>query len=139
MRTILFTLMVFCSMTLLADNIKRPDSYNYTRGVEAIQNNNLEEALEYLRKEISEHPDNGYAYSWLALVKNYNEDFGEALTATNAAIKKLPSKDKEYKAFAYSTRAKVYLNLEDTVQALKDYATAINLTPEEDNLYNTRA
>lgn len=139
MRTILFTLMMFCSMTLLADNIKRPDSYNYTRGVEAIQNNNLEEALEYLRKEISEHPDNGYAYTWFALVNNYNEDFGEALTATNAAIKKLPSKDKEYKAFAYATRAKVYLNLEDTVQALKDYATAISLTPEDDRLYNSRA
>lgn len=31
-----------------AQNVKRPDSYNYTRGVEAVQSNNFEEALEYL-------------------------------------------------------------------------------------------
>lgn len=140
MKTILLTMMVFCSSTMFADsNIKRPDSYNYTRGVEAIQNNKAEEALEYLNKEIAEHPDNGYAYSWLALVKNYNEDFGEALTASNVAIKKIPSKDKEYKSFAYSTRAKVFLNLQDTVQAYKDYAAAISLTPQNDKLYNARA
>ena len=140
MRTILLTMMMLCSSMMFADsNIKRPDSYNYTRGVEAIQNNNAEEALEYLNKEIDEHPDNGYAYSWLALVKNYNEDFGEALTASNVAIKKIPSKDKEYKAFAYSTRAKVFLNLQDTAQAYKDYASAISITPQDDRLYNSRA
>lgn len=139
MKTILLTIMLFSTSMTFADNIKRPNSYNYTRGVEAIQNNNAEEALEYLNKEIDEHPDNGYAYLWLALVKNYNEDFGEALTASNVAIKKIPSKDKEYKAFAYSTRAKVFLNLQDTAQAYKDYAFAISITPQDDRLYNNRA
>ena len=124
---------------MLADNIKRPDSYNYSRGVEAINNNNAEEALDYLNKEINEHPDNGYAFAWIALVRNYNEEFGRALTAANIAVKKIPSKDKEYKAFAYGTRAKVYLNLEDTIQALKDYSQAINVMPDDDRLYNQRA
>ena len=124
---------------MLADNIKRPDSYNYTRGVEAINNNNAEEALDYLNKEINDHPDNGYAFAWIALVRNYNEEFGRALTAANIAVKKIPSKDKEYKAFAYGTRAKVYLNLEDTIQALKDYSQAINVMPDDDRLYNQRA
>lgn len=140
MRTMLVTLLFLCTSTMFADNnIKRPDSYNYTRGVEAIQNNNAEEALEYLNKEIAEHPENGYAYSWLALVKKHSEDFGEALTACNAAIKKIPSKDKDYKSFAFSTRAAIFLNLEDTIQALKDYASAINIKPEDDRLYNARA
>lgn len=124
---------------MLADNIKRPDSYNYSRGVEAINNNNAEEALDYLNKEINEHPDNGYAFAWIALVRNFNEEFGRALTAANIAVKKIPSKDKEYKAFAYGTRAKVYLNLEDTIQALKDYSQAINVMPDDDRLYNQRA
>lgn len=124
---------------MLADNIKRPDSYNYSRGVEAINNNNAEEALDYLNKEINEHPDNGYAFAWIALVRNYNEEFGRALTAANVAVRKIPSKDKEYKAFAYGTRAQVYLNLEDTIQALKDYSQAINVMPDDDRLYNQRA
>lgn len=139
MRTILLSLSIACSSILYADNIKRPDSYNYTRGIEAIQNNNAEEALKYLNQEISEHPENGYAFAWVALVRVSTEEFGRALTASNIAIKKIPSKDKEYKSLAYSTRAQVFLNLNDTVHALKDYAQAIALTPEDDRLYNTRA
>lgn len=139
MRYFILSILVLCSSVMLADNIKRPDSYNYSRGVEAINNNNAEEALDYLNKEINEHPDNGYAFAWIALVRNYNEEFGRALTAANIAVKKIPSKDKEYKAFAYGTRAKVYLNLEDTIQALKDYSQAINVMPDDDRLYNQRA
>lgn len=139
MRQFILSILVLCSSVMLADNIKRPDSYNYSRGVEAINNNNAEEALDYLNKEINEHPDNGYAFAWIALVRIYNEEFGRALTAANIAVKKIPSKDKEYKAFAYGTRAKVYLNLEDTIQALKDYSQAINVMPDDDRLYNQRA
>lgn len=72
-------------------------------------------------------------------MRNYNEEFGRALTAANVAVKKIPSKDKEYKAFAYGTRAQVYLNLEDTIQALKDYSQAINIVPDDDRFYNQRA
>lgn len=139
MRYFILSILVLCSSAIFADNIKRPDSYNYSRGVEAINNNNAEEALDYLNKEINEHPDNGYAFAWIALVRNYNEEFGRALTAANIAVKKIPSKDKEYKAFTYGTRAKVYLNLEDTIQALKDYSQAINVMPDDDRLYNQRA
>lgn len=139
MKQFILSILVLCSSAIFADNIKRPDSYNYTRGVEAITNNNLEEALDYLNKEINEHPDNGYAFAWIALVRNYNEEFGRALTAANVAVKKIPSKDKEYKAFAYGTRAQVYLNLEDTIQALKDYSQAINIVPDDDRFYNQRA
>lgn len=139
MRQFILSILVLCSSVMLADNIKRPDSYNYSRGVEAINNNNAEEALDYLNKEINEHPDNGYAFAWIALVRNYNEEFGRALTAANVAVKRIPSKDKEYKAFAYGTRAQVYLNLEDTIQALKDYSQAINIVPDDDRFYNQRA
>ena len=139
MRQFILSILVLCSSVMLADNIKRPDSYNYSRGVEAIKNNNAEEALDYLNKEINEHPDNGYAFAWIALVRNYNEELGRALTAANVAVKKIPSKDKEYKAFAYGTRAQVYLNLEDTIQALKDYSQAINIVPDDDRFYNQRA
>lgn len=136
---IILCLMLLCSTSVWAQKMKRPDSYNYNRGVEAIQNNNAEEALEYLNKEISEYPDNGYAYSWIALVRNHLEEYGKALTAANMAIKKTPSKDKEYVSFAYAARAAIYLNLEDTVHAIKDYSQAISATPEDSRIYNQRA
>lgn len=136
---IILCLMFLCTTSVWAQKMKRPDSYNYNRGVEAIQSNNAEEALEYLNKEIGEYPDNGYAYSWIALVRNHLEEYGKALTAANMAIKKIPSKDKEYVSFAYSTRATIYLNLEDTVRAIKDCSQAISATPEDSRIYNQRA
>ena len=43
---IILSLMILCSASVWAQKVKRPDSYNHTRGVEAIQNNNVEEAPE---------------------------------------------------------------------------------------------
>ena len=43
---------LLCLMAVSAQEVKRPDSYNYKRGTEAIQNGNNEEALEYLNKDI---------------------------------------------------------------------------------------
>ena len=139
MRTIIISLLFLCSIQIVAQKVKRPDSYNYTRGVEAIQNNNVEEALEYLNKEINDNPDNGYAFAWIALVQIHLEKYGQALSAANMALKKIPSKDKEYTSFAYSTRASVHLNLEDTIRSIKDYSQAISFTPEESEIYSKRA
>ena len=122
-----------------AQGYKRPDSYNYQRGVEAIQNENPQEALEYLNKDISENPKNGYTFSCIAMLRLQNEEYGKALTAADLAIKYLPKKDAEYVIFAYSTRANVYLNLEDTVKALNDYTTAIRIKPDQSSLYDKRA
>lgn len=121
------------------DKMNRPTSYNYQRGVEAIQAENPEEALEYLNKEISENPKNGYAFSWIALVRYRQEEYGRAITAADLALKHLPKKDKEYVYFAYETRAKIYCELEDTVKALADYGAAIKVSPEEGDAYEKRA
>lgn len=123
----------------LAQNIKRPDSYNYSRGVEAIQNNNAEEALEYLNKELEDNPDNGYALAWIAVVRNYQEEYGRALTAADLAIKHIPRKDKQYKAFAYIVRGEVYVGLGENEKALADFTSAIKETPDDANVYEKRA
>lgn len=72
---------------------------------------NVEEALEYLNKEISEYPDDGYAYSWIAFVRNHLEEYGKALTAANMAIKKIPSKDKTYLSFAYALHEEQFISV----------------------------
>lgn len=130
---------VLLSTVAFAQKDKRPDSYNYNRAVEAIQNRNTEEALDYLGKEISDNPNNGYAYSWLAYVREAQEEYGLALTAADKAVKYLPGKDKEYVVFALSTRARIYYALEETDKALADYAKAIKVDPDNDDIYKDRA
>ena len=96
-RNLLIIALVLSVQFIFAQNIKRPDTYNYNRGVEAIQNNNAEEAIEYLNKELNDNPDNGYALAWIAVVRNHQEDYGRALTAADLAVKKIPKKDKKYR------------------------------------------
>ena len=140
-RTIITTLLmlIFCISSFANNDIKRPQTYNYMRGVEAINNSNPEEALEYLNKELSENPKNGYAYAWIGVVRDYKSEYGRALTAINQALKLLPKKDQEYMSFAHSLRANVYLNLGDTISAIKDYGSAIKFTPNDEDLYEKRA
>jgi len=133
----LFSLLI--TINAKAQEIKRPDSYNYTRGVEAIQNNQVEEALDYLNKEVKENPENGYAFVWIASVRNHLEEYGRALTAIDLAVKYIPKKDKEYKAYAYVLRGDIFVNLEETEKALKNYTSAIETNPEDTDIYERRA
>ena len=141
MKYVWSILLLFVAISVSADDKKldRPTSYNYLRGVEAIQNENLEEAIDYFKKDLQENPKNGYSFSWIAMLRDHQEDYGRALSAADMAIKLLPKKDAEYVIFAYSTRANVYLILEDTVKAIADYTTAIKIKPDESDLYEKRA
>lgn len=126
-------------LTSYAQNIKRPESYNYQRGLEALQEEKQQEALDFFNKDLKENPKNGYSYSWIAMLRGQNEEYGRALTAADLAIKYLPKKDAEYVIFAYTTRAGVYLHLGDTIKAMSDYALAIKAKPDEGDLYDKRA
>lgn len=140
MRNLLLLVLSFFAMTCLADDKEKfLNSYNYVRGVEAINAQNYDEALEYLNKELSANPKSGYVFSMLSLTKLYQGEYGEALNTADRALKLLPKKDKEYLTFTYSTRAEVYLILEDTTKALVDYATAIKISPEDSKSYERRA
>lgn len=130
---------MFSLLSFAQEKNNRPSSYNYRRGVEAIQNHNTDEALDYLNKEIEENPKNGYAYSWIAMVRLQQEEYGRALTSADLSIKYLPKKDPEYLYFAYETRARIYAELEDTIRALADYSTAIKVMPDNDDAYEKRA
>ena len=138
-RNIVIITCVMLSLAAFSQNIKRPESYNYQRGLEAMQEEKVDEALEYFNKDLQENPKNGYSYVWIAHIRLANEEYGKALTAADLAIKNLPKKDPEYVIFGYSTRASCYLCLEDTVKALADYATAIKIKPDEPKLYDNRA
>lgn len=138
-RVVLFIVCLLAIACRADDKVKRPDSYNYTRGVEACQNENYDEALQYLNKELGDNPKSGYAYSWIALIRTEKKEWGRALTAANQAIRFLPKKDKEYLVSAYNIRANVYLAMEDTVTALSDFATSIKILPDDCNALEKRA
>lgn len=141
MKSRFFSVM-FClafAAAAFAQNVKRPESYNYKRGLEAYEQENMNEALEFFNKDVQENPKNAYSFLWISLIRLQNEEYGRALTSAELAVKHMPKKDAEYVGYAYATRAGVYLHLEDTVKALNDFTAAIKANPESSSLYEKRA
>lgn len=141
MKQIIISVMLLMSIGQMfaQSNVKRPESYNYQRGIEAVQQEKMGEALEYFKKDIGENPKSGYPYMWMSYIYLTYEDYGQALEAANSAIRFLPKKDTEYQTFAYGYRSKTYLCLGDTVKALADCAAAIKIDDKNTDLYNDRA
>ena len=67
MRQFLFLILTFVSIHIMAQN--RPETYNYKRGVEAVQNEKNDEALDFFNKDLADNPKNGYSYSWVAWLR----------------------------------------------------------------------
>ena len=129
-RIVSLLLLAVCATIVCAKEPQRPTSYNYQRGVEAVNNDQDEEAEKYLNQELADNPKNGYAYAWLAGVELRKDETGSAISMLNNAIKYIPKADKYYHAWANKTLASIYYDLNDTIQCL-DYATrAIKAEPK---------
>ena len=122
-----------------AHTVNRPESTNYINGVTALNEGNPEKAYELLNAEINEHPQNGYAHCYMALICNYYGDMKMALDAVNYALELLPQDDNEYRSFAYYTRGTMLLNLKEWDLAATDLTEAIRLNPEDTENYKARA
>ena len=72
------------------------EAYALMRGNEAFNNGEVLDARDWYQKEVSENPDNGYAYLFLATAQASNNELGAALSNAEKALKKLPKKDKVY-------------------------------------------
>lgn len=109
-------------------------SYNFTRALEEAKKGNNADAMDYLSKEVRENPNNGYAHMTMAILQADAENYNDAMTSINLAIKKLPKKDKEYTGRAYASRAHLYAIAGDTITALADFDKAIRINPDDEDV-----
>ena len=141
MKKFVLTMMValMATVSVCAQKVKRPDTYNFNRGVELVDNGELDEGLKYLYEELKENPKNGYAYVWIASAEYAQEEYSRALTSLNRAINFLPKKDKLYVSYAYNLRSKVYYALDDMEKAMRDMNECVKLMPEDTDYLEERA
>ena len=136
----LAAMMICCFISALhAENIQRPESENYIKGVEALNEGDPETAYTYLNAEINEHPDNGYAHCYMALICNFCNDTKLALQALNSSLELIPEADKEYRSFAHYSRGVLLTNLKMWDRAEEDLNEAIRLNPQDVENYKSRA
>ena len=72
------------------------DSYTLQLGIDALKNEQVEEALPLFERVIKKDSTNGYAHFWLALGLSTLEEVEATFTAVNNALKYLPKKEKTY-------------------------------------------
>lgn len=115
------------------------NSYNYKRAMELLESeSDQNEAMDYLQKEVADHPKNGYAYYWIGALYEGNDMPIDALEPTNKAIALL-QKDKEFITFAYRRRARIYLDLGKEKEALNDWNLSLKANPKDVSTYYDRA
>lgn len=125
--------------TAIAEEINRPTSENYVRGVTALNNGNIEDAYKYLNTEIENHPDNGYAHCYMSLICSACNDVILAMKAVNSSLELIPENDNEYRSFAYYTRSILWGNLGKWENAINDITESITITPDDAENFKTRA
>ena len=134
---------------------ERPTSVDYQKGVEALNEGDIEQAYTCLTNELNvhpkngyahcymalvcAHPKNGYAHCYMALVCNFCGDAKLAFHAVNESLRFIPKADTEYRAFAYYTRGMLLMNAQAYDEAEKDLNEAIRLTPSDVENYKARA
>jgi len=139
-KSVFFTILfAFFATFANADDTKFKESYNYLRGMEAYQNDNSAEALDYFNKEVSENPKNGYAFLMIGVLRYAEEEYGKSMTALDKAIKTLPKKDKEFRSSAYLTKALIHEKLGNNEAAEENYTMAVKTDPEDESAYQYRA
>lgn len=131
-----FTFMLFLNVSMVC--AQNTDGYAFQRAIEEYRNGNAASAIDWFEKEIKEHPNNGYAYLYLATLRYELDEYGKALTTINNALDKLPKKDKETGAAALGYKGDIMLALRDTVGALTVYGNAIKLNPDNTSLHINR-
>ena len=137
-RITLFLAAVICCIEGFSKEPNRPESYNYQRGIELVQSEKLDEGIDYLGKELRQNSKNGYADAWLAAAYAQKGERGTALHYAEEALKHLPKSDKYYLAWAHDIKGRLYLEMNDTVQALSCFTKAIRTEPKNEDWYENR-
>lgn len=107
--------------------------------MEALDERDSKKAEDSFRKEIDEHPENGYAYLYLAHIQQHNEEYGKALSSVDNALKYIPKKDKEHKGACHYKRAGIHRALDKYDEAILDYTMAISYNPDDEDSFWERA
>lgn len=115
----------------------QPTSPNYTLALESMRHSDYAAAYDYLKKELAEHPKNGYAWfykGWLDMY--YRKAMAGSLDAFKRSVKLIPRKDKIFRSTAYSGRGVAHRNAGNLKAAYADFSQAIKLYPNSQDYIN---
>ena len=108
------------------------ETYNMVRAKEEGDKGNYAEAKEFYGKELKEHPNNGYAHLYLAVIEYGNRQYDEVFPKLDKALRYLPKKDKDKTSLVYALKGETLLAMGDTLASIKDFSKGLAINPDND-------
>ena len=130
---------LFSNVSFAQKYNKYEGSYNFRKGMEALEERDYDKAEEAFEREVDEHYDNAYAYLYLAHIQLTNDEYGKALASIEKALKYLPKKDKNYRGACYYKKAGICGALGKYDEAVANYTLAIACNSYDDDSLWERA
>ena len=111
----------------------------FQKGMDALDNNNLEKALEYFNICVNNDPKDASNLFMRSFTYLYLQQLGNALTDINNALKYYNKKFDKTPGRIYSMRAEIYNCLEEYQNAINDYTSALKYLPNNRDCLFQRA
>jgi tetratricopeptide (TPR) repeat protein len=138
MTPTLFQKSVYTLIVILITNLSFAQSENYKIAYDAYSGGDSETALEYFEKDIAENPKSAYSYFYLAVLYIIQEKLEVAENNIDKALLYFPESSTTMRSKAYVVRGDIAYKLKNIDNTFKYYALAIQLRPQEVNLYLDR-
>lgn len=120
--------LLFCSSALAGE----PDTYNYRKATEAIEQDDYDKAIELLEKEAKANPKNGWVYSLLGYAHFFKDDYDKALPLYAKALSLFGKGDTDGKVQCLIYRALTFADMEKSESMVKDLDAALKLNPDRE-------
>ena len=129
--TIVLLFSVVCTLFICGCNEKvqnAPDRYNYQRALDAVGSNDIDKAIQFCEKDLEENPKDARTLAMLAAAYHVQDHNGKALEIIDKAVNLWSGKVGDKVVNPYYLRGNILLELEDTIQALKDFEQALRIS-----------
>ncbi|MBR1934509.1 MAG: hypothetical protein IJ835_00470 [Muribaculaceae bacterium] len=113
----------------------------FNQGVEYFYDDAMPQAMQCFKLWLGTHPDDAYAWAYVAAIENEAKHPYAALDASEKVLAGTFSNpnDTAFKAWHYYVRSLIHLNLNDTVEAINDLNNSVKLNRADPDTYQRRA
>lgn len=130
MRHILTFLMLILSLGCFAQSREDMAFKIYKQGFEALNRGDDNVALTKFNKAITmSRTASPYCLMYVAIIRRNKEQYDRAMKAINESINRAPSDDSTLKSLDYMIRSSLYLQQNDTTNAISDLGMSISASP----------
>ena len=123
---------------ILITNFCFAQSENYKTAYEAYKNGESKKALEYFEKDVNENPNSAYGHYYLSILNIIEEKLDLAENHIDKAILYFPESSSTMRSKSYAIKGDIAYKHNNIDNTFNYYALAIELRPNEIDLYLDR-